>query len=312
MGLCKCPKRSVTNLFCFEHRVNVCEYCLVANHSKCIVQSYVNWLQDSDYNPVCSMCNVNLNEGGNTVRLLCYHVFHWECMVKKYSALSTNTAPAGYTCHTCQEPLFPPKHQAGPVVDALKSALSGEKWAREGLGLPLLELERNKAALEESKPEKDLHGSTTNQLDSESFENTSDLVNIVTHHPAFKPTSFSESSETSHREKYAEKNHFNIDAIAPNTKDSDDNKYARRSLLTIISNFLKAHQINPTLSSSRILPNRKLLRLGMCSCFLLLFLLTAVVVLQSLSKRLVNDQDPMLNPKLNPNIHVENEYPVKI
>uniref|UniRef100_A0A670ZM40 Zinc finger protein-like 1 n=1 Tax=Pseudonaja textilis TaxID=8673 RepID=A0A670ZM40_PSETE len=34
MGLCKCPKRKVTNLFCFEHRVNVCEYCIVANHAK--------------------------------------------------------------------------------------------------------------------------------------------------------------------------------------------------------------------------------------------------------------------------------------
>uniref|UniRef100_A0A8D0L302 Zinc finger protein-like 1 n=1 Tax=Sphenodon punctatus TaxID=8508 RepID=A0A8D0L302_SPHPU len=34
MGLCKCPKRKVTNLFCFEHRVNVCESCLVANHAK--------------------------------------------------------------------------------------------------------------------------------------------------------------------------------------------------------------------------------------------------------------------------------------
>uniref|UniRef100_A0A8C5Y2B8 Zinc finger protein-like 1 n=1 Tax=Microcebus murinus TaxID=30608 RepID=A0A8C5Y2B8_MICMU len=34
MGLCKCPKRKVTSLFCFEHRVNVCEHCLTANHAK--------------------------------------------------------------------------------------------------------------------------------------------------------------------------------------------------------------------------------------------------------------------------------------
>ncbi len=34
MGLCKCPKRKVTNLFCFEHDVNVCEYCLVADHER--------------------------------------------------------------------------------------------------------------------------------------------------------------------------------------------------------------------------------------------------------------------------------------
>lgn len=34
MGLCKCQKRKVTNLFCFEHDVNVCEYCLVADHER--------------------------------------------------------------------------------------------------------------------------------------------------------------------------------------------------------------------------------------------------------------------------------------
>ena len=30
MGLCKC--RVVTNLFCFDHRTNVCEKCLVEEH----------------------------------------------------------------------------------------------------------------------------------------------------------------------------------------------------------------------------------------------------------------------------------------
>lgn len=34
MGLCKCPKRQVTTQFCFEHRVNVCENCMVVNHTK--------------------------------------------------------------------------------------------------------------------------------------------------------------------------------------------------------------------------------------------------------------------------------------
>lgn len=34
MGLCKCPKKVVSNLFCFDHRVTVCESCLVLNHRK--------------------------------------------------------------------------------------------------------------------------------------------------------------------------------------------------------------------------------------------------------------------------------------
>uniref|UniRef100_A0A669QH51 Zinc finger protein-like 1 n=1 Tax=Phasianus colchicus TaxID=9054 RepID=A0A669QH51_PHACC len=34
MGLCKCPRRRVTPLFCFEHRVNVCESCMLSSHPK--------------------------------------------------------------------------------------------------------------------------------------------------------------------------------------------------------------------------------------------------------------------------------------
>lgn len=32
MGICKCSKRRVTQQFCFEHRVNVCEFCMVNGH----------------------------------------------------------------------------------------------------------------------------------------------------------------------------------------------------------------------------------------------------------------------------------------
>ncbi|KAF4804710.1 hypothetical protein TURU_005393 [Turdus rufiventris] len=71
MGLCKCPKRRVTTLFCFEHRVNVCESCLVSAHPKCIVRSYLQWLQDSDYSPQCPLCQGPLGER-ETVRLVCY------------------------------------------------------------------------------------------------------------------------------------------------------------------------------------------------------------------------------------------------
>ncbi len=40
MGLCKCPKRKVTNQFCFEHRVNVCEHCMIQKHPKVSNSSY--------------------------------------------------------------------------------------------------------------------------------------------------------------------------------------------------------------------------------------------------------------------------------
>ena len=73
MGLCRCPQRKVSTLFCFKHHVNVCESCLVTDHSQCIVRSYVSWLQDNDYNPNCSLCQRSLTETGQeTLRLVCY------------------------------------------------------------------------------------------------------------------------------------------------------------------------------------------------------------------------------------------------
>lgn len=91
MGLCKCPKRRVTNLFCFVHRVNVCEDCMVNSHAtvsnlcsklhlicalyvywpQCVVQSYLKWLEDSDYDAVCVLCSNSLHQG-TVVRLICY------------------------------------------------------------------------------------------------------------------------------------------------------------------------------------------------------------------------------------------------
>lgn len=38
---------------------------------QCIVQSYLQWLQDSDYNSICELCNKDLNTE-DSIRLTCY------------------------------------------------------------------------------------------------------------------------------------------------------------------------------------------------------------------------------------------------
>lgn len=141
MGLCKCPKRRVTNQFCFEHHVNVCEHCMVTNHPKCIVQSYIQWLKDSDYNPICELCTKQLHLE-DCIRLTCYHIFHWSCLDSYSRQLPPTTAPAGYTCPSCRCALFPPPNLVSPVADVLKEKLAGVNWARAGLGLPLLSEDR--------------------------------------------------------------------------------------------------------------------------------------------------------------------------
>ena len=42
---------------------------------QCVVQSYLKWLEDADYDPVCVLCTKSIQEGGDVVRLVCYGRF---------------------------------------------------------------------------------------------------------------------------------------------------------------------------------------------------------------------------------------------
>ena len=57
MGLCKCPKRRVTNQFCFEHRVNVCEHCMVQKHPNVSPNFHLDLLTHRIQQPIPKLRN---------------------------------------------------------------------------------------------------------------------------------------------------------------------------------------------------------------------------------------------------------------
>uniref|UniRef100_A0A3B1IK96 Zinc finger protein-like 1 n=1 Tax=Astyanax mexicanus TaxID=7994 RepID=A0A3B1IK96_ASTMX len=292
MGLCKCPKRKVTNLFCFEHRVNVCEHCLVSNHSKCIVQSYLQWLQDSDYNPNCSLCNQPLISQ-DTVRLVCYDLFHWSCLNDLASRLPLYTAPAGYQCPTCQGPVFPPSNLASPVADVLRGQLSTVNWARAGLGLPLV---RDAPAVESAvasslsySPEPTISPTPPHQDMGHMSVN---IVAVVIHCLVF----FCLLSASSPRKVYdtRESSHSSVTQI-----DFDDDKYRRRPALSWFAQILKNRlgtKRKGLTTKQRIL---MLFLIGMIGFF------TLIIIMAKLGRASADD-DPNLDPMMNPNIRVGN------
>lgn len=137
MGLCKCERRKVTNLFCFEHRVNVCEHCMVTAHGCCIIQTYLAWLTDSEFLPVCKIC-LQPHTFGQCIRFPCFHVFHIGCVNDKFKKFPKSTAPPGFKCPDCNEKVFPKLNSGGPVAEQVRNKLKEFSWARTGLGLPLL------------------------------------------------------------------------------------------------------------------------------------------------------------------------------
>uniref|UniRef100_A0A1W7RBF9 Zinc finger protein-like 1 n=1 Tax=Agkistrodon contortrix contortrix TaxID=8713 RepID=A0A1W7RBF9_AGKCO len=323
MGLCKCPKRKVTNLFCFEHRVNVCENCIVANHAKCIVQSYLQWLQDSDYNPNCRLCNVLLSNK-ETVRLVCYDLFHWSCLNEMANQLPQNTAPAGYQCPSCQGPVFPPTNLVSPVASALREKLSTVNWARAGLRLPLIdEMEVTQEMDTHSASECSDWSSFTGLNSEEAASQTSASVfaysasgnfespqqqqqNLKNGNVADQHTIVSMGdggrdlltiNAASSSRKIYDTREAGVGQDSSATIDFDEDKYRRRPTLSWLAQLLKNRF--GTRKQPRSLMQRFVI-------FLLIGgigFLTLVIVMMKLG-RASADNDPSLDPKFNPHIRV--------
>ncbi|XP_071757179.1 zinc finger protein-like 1 [Centroberyx gerrardi] len=326
MGLCKCPKRKVTNLFCFEHRVNVCEHCLVSNHNKCIVQSYLQWLQDSDYNPNCTLCN-NLLTAQDTVRLVCYDVFHWACLNNLAARLPLHTAPAGYQCPTCQGPVFPPSNLASPIADVLKEQLSSVNWARAGLGLPLIE--EPIGALEET-----ITNDVTDYTDWSTFDarEQSEIYPSQSYNSNHSPAQTAAAPPAPEDHAGPRKNgdpimqeHSVVNFTAATTRDTitmhtassprkiydtrdiahssvtqidfDDDKYRRRPALSWFAQILKNRTGGKRTSLSWKQRVFMLLLVGVLGFF------TLIIIMAKLGRASAGS-DPNLDPLLNPNIRV--------
>lgn len=67
-------------------------------------------------------------------------VFHWECVDAYARNFPPNTAPAGYTCPSCNTSIFPSSNMISPVAETLRKYLASVNWARAGLGLSLVSL----------------------------------------------------------------------------------------------------------------------------------------------------------------------------
>lgn len=308
----------MTNQFCFEHRVNVCEHCMVKKHPNCVVQSYLQWLQDSDYDPNCPLCHQDLSEEP-CVRLVCYHLFHWVCLDRYMRNLPTDTAPAGYACPSCQECIFPAEKLVSPVADALRNLLKDVNWARAGLGMPLLEdrvekrpnFQQTNAAIMPPPPSgprpapegqsgtvtmDGLHsggvaagggtGSANNNMNIKSSDES--VISFNASDP-----------ELAHSRSYS-KQLPTSPLLLNSDHDADEDKYRRRSPLRFIARWWR------TTVGHSLLRTRRLTRSQRMFIWILIGFLALVSLMIFLSHfSSGSSYDPMLDPMNNPNIHVD-------
>mmetsp|Transcript_4972 Transcript_4972/g.12369 ORF Transcript_4972/g.12369 Transcript_4972/m.12369 type:complete len:290 (-) Transcript_4972:126-995(-) len=128
MGICRCRKR--TDLFCFVHKKHVCTSCICEQHEDCVVKTYLEWLQDSDYAfpPKCLVCQKDI-QANDALRLSCLELAHPSCIDTLALSLPANTAQAGYTCPSCSKPLVPPPSDLSPLAETVRSHIRKSAWA---------------------------------------------------------------------------------------------------------------------------------------------------------------------------------------
>ncbi|XP_065919226.1 zinc finger protein-like 1 homolog [Dysidea avara] len=276
MGLCKCPKRKVTNLFCYVHKVNVCEHCMVEQHPRCVVHSYVNWLEDSDFDPTCSLCSNSLDQG-EVIRLVCYDLYHVTCLDKYASSIANGVT---VVCPKCQEPLIPPPNLVSPVADVVRRCFSQFSWAAGLLPPPITTA----------------HSMTLDELDT-SIESTSlDLSQQQSYsgqqdHVINFYTSQSDPVNRGHKPVGIHEEQ------SPPVADSDDDKYKRKGTMERISRTIRNYQTQSNTDDGSFLVRRYWF-----FAVLIIFSFLSLIVLMTRVGRSIADNDPLLDIRANPNI----------
>ncbi|XP_074604730.1 zinc finger protein-like 1 homolog [Brevipalpus obovatus] len=294
MGLCKCPKRKVTQQFCFEHKVNVCEFCMVSAHARCIVQSYLQWLEDSSYQPVCILCNQNLSSD-TCVRLLCFHIFHWNCLDNHAKNLTANSSQSDsiINCPTCRGPLVPPNEVSSPLAEELRRLLSTAQWCRANLSRSFSTLNDSSKG---SPGKNNLVEYTPKVITkmSESFRQSPPVVIPLSH--LTNSLDCDDLNSVTNARKLNNSNHLHHHSHTT-ILDVDENKYRRRSVKESISKWLRSHKITVNGSS---------LSLKGTIFFVIIALFTVSMLLHYFLRmgRDSAEHDPLLDPRSNPHIKV--------
>ncbi|CAG2107170.1 unnamed protein product [Medioppia subpectinata] len=276
-----------------------CCYC------DCIVAPYLQWLEDSAYEPVCGLCRQDLSSQP-TIRLLCYHIYHLSCLTQSANTLPANTAPAGYTCPACLKPIFPSQATNSPVVSALRRTLSDESWARIGLGMPLIESSNDASYTDLNQ------SSLSNQsLDMSSTFNSS-VPQVIHHNPTANnssnhsiPVNVSNYSNSDTNSAFSStrtnSKSYDNNGSRKSLLDIDEDKYRRKSPMEFLSRWLRSHS---TFSNRRNLPTFTYRPLIVIGILVFIGLCTLVHYFLKFGRESA-DSDPLLDPRFNPNIRNE-------
>ncbi|KAL7721456.1 putative Ring finger protein [Entamoeba marina] len=110
MGICHICKEQ-TSLYCVNHEKHICLKCLVTNHKECCICQYIDYVDNKvTKDNTCTICDEELYEGENILRLPCLHMFHVSCLRSYFSDSNS------FTCPHCNSPILHEDYITNPLL----------------------------------------------------------------------------------------------------------------------------------------------------------------------------------------------------
>ena len=156
MGLCKC--RTVTTLFCFEHRKNVCEKCVLSEHETVPLRK---WHENNLYSASLKV----IYNGSKTVTLIPIAIsatnlftwktkkpsdssvsvprvnliilsewqnldlFHLSCLLRYCQISGDGEEIIKVKCPLCNGPVIPSESVSTPLADSVRVGFNQTQWS---------------------------------------------------------------------------------------------------------------------------------------------------------------------------------------
>mmetsp|Transcript_27027 Transcript_27027/g.30143 ORF Transcript_27027/g.30143 Transcript_27027/m.30143 type:complete len:294 (+) Transcript_27027:28-909(+) len=135
MGICKKCNKKRTQFFDYQQEMYICEDCMYEGNERHFIRTYTEWINDAEHNGLeCGICNEQIKDTEDFIRLTCMDTFHTSCLDKYGSAKPPTTALAGFGCPICNVPIAPSEKkmtQNTKMVQDIITKLRKMSWMRD-------------------------------------------------------------------------------------------------------------------------------------------------------------------------------------
>lgn len=202
----------------------------------------MQWLENSSYLAACTLCQQNLSID-HCIRLLCYHVFHWNCLNNYGESITSANQGSGdisVNCPSCNVPLAPPTDISSPLAEEIRKQLSTAQWCRANLSrsspLPTSNNISNDIVIRNNISE---NGPKLSSQLAPAFHPLPQPPPVVIPFNHDNPLDCDEFiNSVPNARKFFNGNHVFYDSHT-NIRDVDEDKYRRRSMLETIYKWLR-------------------------------------------------------------------------